>query len=109
MDGLEARVGQTLRIIVDGVEEVEKSTSEITLGLQSLQGPNYPYPHLAVLREDEQSVGKANAKKIPFQSVFSRARRVAMKGVRVTFPCPADLSEVPCGHQGRGYKVWVTR
>lgn len=92
---------------MDRVEEtvgrVEQDTLRIcrrmeeTRGIfQSLQPPNYPYPHLVTIKA-VQAEGT--------RSVRSRLRSAFVMDLTLHFLCPFDMSEVPCGLGGNGYRL----
>lgn len=68
--------------------------------MKSLQAPLYPYPHLVVVKEI-----KADGNR----SLLSKLSGVFMKDMTLHFLCPVDMSKVPCGDGGEGYRFRETR
>ena len=123
INSLEAHLDVKLDRIEAGVAKAAESSRESLVLVKSLQGSNYPYPHLVVIREHKPGSNTedgAGAGKIPilskalFKSFYSRARGMGVKDLRLQFQCPCDFSVVPCGPHGEGYKFgqprdWVKR
>ena len=77
-----------------------KTLQDSNMCIKNLLAPNYPYPHLAVVKEVE-TVGK--------RGCMGKLRGVARKDMTLRFLCPVDMSEVPCGVGGEGYRFHRTR
>ena len=82
------------------VGRIDRSIQESLMCLKKLQAPDYPYPHLVVVKEV-----KAQGKK----SLLSKVRDVGVKDMTLHFLCPVDMSTVPCGVNGEGYRFRETR
>lgn len=83
-------------------ERLQEMAQESLMRIKDLQAPNYPYPHLVEVKETQ-----ANGKRGVFRSIF-------VKDMALHFLCPADMSTVPCGVGGNGYRLrkkhdWVKR
>lgn len=89
-------LAQMIRIL----GRIEGGIQENLMCLKNLQGPNYPYPHLVVVKEIETQ-GK--------RGLLTKARGIAMKDMTLHFLCPVDMSKVPCGVDGEGYRFRETR
>ena len=117
IETLEAHLDVRLNGIKGKLEEVAISSRKSLMQIQNLQAPNFPYPHLVVIREHVPSggtpVGSGGGKRIFFKahlkSIFSRARGAVKKEMRLQFLCPVDFSLVPCGADGEGYRFDKTR
>eukprot|EP00903_Cladosiphon_okamuranus_P006504 g6358.t1 len=83
-----------------GVGRIERGIQESLMCLRNLQGALYPYPHLAVVKE-VTTEGK--------RGCLTRARDIFTKDMTLHFLCPVDMSEVPCGIDGKGYRFRETR
>ncbi|CAN0303665.1 unnamed protein product [Ectocarpus sp. 6 AP-2014] len=79
---------------------IEGGIQESLMCLKNLQGPNYPYPHLALV-EEVKTQGK--------RGLLTKVRGIAMKDMTLHFLCPVDMSKVPCGVDGGGYRFRETR
>lgn len=77
---------------------------QILVRLKNLQAPGYPYPHLVVVKEIDDGANVHGKR-----SLLGKLRNVAMKDMTLHFLCPFDLSEVPCGVDGQGYRFRETR
>lgn len=116
IETLEAHLDVRLDGIDGKLDEVALSSRKSLLHIQSLQAPNFPYPHLVVIREHLPSGGttarSGGKKRIHFkarlQSIYSRARALGKKEMRLQFLCPVDFSPVPCGADGEGYRLEKT-
>lgn len=94
------------------VDKTAASIQESLLRLKNLQVPNYPYPHLVVVREAEPGgtlFRPQGTKHLLRRPRFSRVRAGIVKEMTLHFLCPVDLSEVPCGVGGQGFRLRVTR
>lgn len=84
-----------LERIAATVDRIEGGIQENLMCLKRLQAPNYPYPHLVVVKEIETQ-GK--------RSPLSKLRGLAMKDMTLHVLCPVDMEKVPCGMNGEGYR-----
>lgn len=98
------------------LDEVTASTQESLLRLRNLQARDYLYPRLVTVKEVEnrgassRSQGrKGRTGKRRLTSVYTRLRWVGRKQMTLHFLCPTDMSEVPCGEHGEGYRFHETR
>lgn len=98
-DGLN-EVKEGLAKVEARLDRVAESLQERLMCLRNLQAPNYPYPDLVVVKEVETQ-GK--------KSLLSKVRGVGVKDMTLHFLCPVDMSTVPCGMNGEGYRFRETR
>ena len=84
----------------EGLDMITRSVQESLLRLKNLQAPNYPYPCLVVVEE----VGTRGKK-----SLLNMLRGKATREMTLHFLCPVDMSKVPCGQGGEGYRFRETR
>lgn len=84
-----------------GVDKIAKSIQESLERVKNLQAPNYPYPHLVVVKEVETPQAK--------RGLLTKVRGLATKEMALHFLCPVDMSNVPCGVGGEGYRFRETR
>lgn len=89
-----------IRDIREAIRRVEGGVQEGLMCLKSLQAPLYPYPHLMVVKEIKTE-GK--------RSLLSKLSGAFMKDMTLHFLCPVDMSKVPCGDGGEGYRFRETR
>lgn len=82
------------------LDNMAKTLQDSNMCIKNLLAPNYPYPHLAVVKEVETG-GK--------RGLMGKLRGVAKKDKTLRFLCPVDMSEVPCGVGGEGYRFRETR
>lgn len=82
------------------LDKVAKSVQESVMCINNLQAANCPYPHLVVVEETKAQGTKGLASKI---------RCMAAKDMTLHFLCPVDMSKVPCGVRGEGYRLRQTR
>lgn len=82
------------------LDNMAKTLQDSNMCIKNLLAPNYPYPHLAVVKEVETG-GK--------RGFMGKLRGVAKKDMTLRFLCPVDMSEVPCGVGGEGYRFRQTR
>ena len=76
-----------------------KSIQESIIRIKNLQASHYPYPHLAVVEEIQP----------PAKGLMSKLRGLFSKDMTLHFLCPVDMSKVPCGNHGEGYRFRETR
>eukprot|EP00903_Cladosiphon_okamuranus_P017025 g15690.t1 len=103
IDRVDGRVGQVeerMQKMDEDLQRIARGTQETLTRLKNLQAPNFPYPHL-VHAEEVQADGKRNA--------WSRLRSVVELDMALHFVCPYDMSKVPCGDGGNGYRLRKTR
>ena len=93
-------MGRDIRDIREAIRRVEGGMQEGLMCLKSLQVPLYPYPHLVVVK-DIKTEGN--------QSLLSKLSGAFMKDMTLHFLCPVDMSKVPCGDGGEGYRFRETR
>ncbi|CAN0283564.1 unnamed protein product [Ectocarpus sp. 12 AP-2014] len=96
-----------LGMISGRLDMVLESTQESLMRLRDLQAPNYCYPRLVVVKEvgSDGTASKAHGKK----SLLSKLRGVGKKDMTLQFLCPVDMTKVPCGYGGEGYRLKKTR
>ncbi|CAB1106422.1 unnamed protein product [Ectocarpus sp. CCAP 1310/34] len=94
-------------MISERLDKVLESTQESLMRIRNLQAPNYRYPRLVVVKEvgSDGTASKAHGKK----SVLSKLRRLGKKDMTLHFLCPVDMTKVPCGYGGEGYRFQETR
>ncbi|CAN0241270.1 unnamed protein product, partial [Ectocarpus sp. 12 AP-2014] len=76
--------------------------------LKDLQAPNYLYPRLVVVKEagiDGRSSRATGWKRC----LPSKLRGLGKKDMTIHFLCPVDMTRVPCGYGGGGYRFQETR
>ncbi|CAN0350489.1 unnamed protein product [Ectocarpus sp. 6 AP-2014] len=95
-DEVRAGFAQTIRKL----DNMAKTLRDSSMCIKNLLAPNYPYPHLAVVKEVVTG-GK--------RGFMRKLRGVAKKDMTLRFLCPVDMSEVPCGVGGEGYRFRETR
>lgn len=100
VEGGVSRVGRGVQKLDEGMEAAARGIQESIARLKRLQAPNYRYPHLVEVKET-QAEGK--------RSVWSRLRGMFVTDVRLHFLCSFDMSKVPCGPGGNGYRLRKTR
>ena len=79
---------------------VEDGMQKSLMRLKNLQAPNYPYPYLVAVKET-----KAEGRR----KLWSRLRGMFVKDMTLHFLCPFDVSKVPCGDGGNGYRLHKKR
>ncbi|CAM9921826.1 unnamed protein product [Ectocarpus fasciculatus] len=96
-----------LGMITGRLDKVLESTQESLARLKSLQAPNYRYPRLVVVKEvgSDGTSSKARGK----NNMLSKLRGLGKKDMRLHFLCPVDMTKVPCGPGGDGYRFQETR
>eukprot|EP00752_Nemacystus_decipiens_P017825 g15981.t1 len=83
-----------------GIQGIAKGMQESLLRLEKLQASNYRYPHLVTV---QQVQGEGT------RSVRSRLRGMFAKEMTLHFLCSFDMTKVPCGYGGNGYRLRKTR
>lgn len=112
-DDTNAELRDAKKEVMDGVgmikgslDKVLESTQESLMRLKDLQAPKYQYPRLVVVKEvGSDSTSKAHGKK----RTLSRVRGLWKKDMTLHFLCPVDMTKVPCGYCGDGYRFEETR
>lgn len=94
------------------LDKVTASVQETLMRIESLQAPNFPYPHLVAVRKVQP--GGASSRTTKKRTLLSSLRGVGTKEMTLRFLCPVDMSEVPCGFAGEGYpfrkaRDWVKK
>lgn len=100
VEGGVRRVDESLQKLDKDVQRIVRGSQESLMRFKNLLAPSYPYPHLVVVKEI-QNGGK--------RSLWSRLRGVFMMDMALHFVCPFDMSKVPCGDGGKGYRLRKTR
>eukprot|EP00752_Nemacystus_decipiens_P018192 g16322.t1 len=97
-------VGEEIRVgfaeVKGELDKMAKTLQDSIMRIKNLQASEYPYPHLAVVKEIETR-GK--------RGIMARIRGAAKKDMALRFLCPVDMSEVPCGVGGEGYRFYKAR
>lgn len=101
------QVERRVKEVKGGFDKVMEIIQESLTRLEDLQAPNYAYPHLVVMKE--AGPGDASSRPPGKKSLLSKLRGMATKEMALHFLCPVDMSEVPCGVGGQGYRFRVTR
>lgn len=94
------------------VDEVKGQLQEINQRLKSLQADNYPYPQHFIVREVDAGGTSSGTKETMRQRMRrfrDRARGKVHKEMALHFLCSDDMSVVPCGFGGEGFRFLVTR
>lgn len=100
MRRVERKVEDGLQKIDTGIHGIARGMQESLVRLKNLQAPNYPYPHLVAVKKIEVE-GK--------RSPSSRLRGMFVMDMTLHFLCPFDMSKVPCGVDGNGYRLGKKR
>ena len=101
VEGGVGRVERGMHKMDEDMQRIARGTQESLLRLKNLQAPNYPYPHLVAVKEIQAAERKTN--------LWSRLRGVFVMDMTFHFLCPFDMSKVPCGDGGNGYRLRKTR
>ncbi|CAN0507730.1 unnamed protein product, partial [Ectocarpus sp. 12 AP-2014] len=76
--------------------------------LKNLQAPNYLYPRLVVVKE--AGIGARSSRATGWKRCLpSKLRCAVKKDMVLHFLCPVDMTTVPCGPGGQGYRFQETR
>ncbi|CAN0476531.1 unnamed protein product [Ectocarpus sp. 12 AP-2014] len=86
---------------------VLENTQESLMRLKNLQTPNYLYPRLVAV--EETGANGASSGTRGKKSVLNKLRGVVKKDMTLHFLCPVDMTKVPCGYRGEGYRFRETR
>ncbi|CAN0503435.1 unnamed protein product, partial [Ectocarpus sp. 12 AP-2014] len=90
------------------LDKVLESTQESLTRLKELQAPNYRYPRLVVVKE--AGIGGRSSRGTRWKRFRpSKLRGVGKKDMTLHFVCPVDMTKVPCGYGGEGYRFQETR
>ncbi|CAM9184211.1 unnamed protein product, partial [Ectocarpus fasciculatus] len=107
MKGVKQEVKDGLGMIKGNLDKVLESTQESLMRLKELQAPNYHYPRFVVINEvgSDGTSSNSHGKK----SMLSKLRGLGKKDMTLHFLCPVDMTKVPCGYGGNGYRFQETR
>ncbi|CAN0003419.1 unnamed protein product, partial [Ectocarpus fasciculatus] len=95
-------------VMVKGtLDKVAASAQESLMRLKDLQAPNYPYPGLVVVKEVGSHRTSSNAHGV--KGLLDKMRGAGKKNMTLHFLCPVDMTTVPCGYGGEGYRFQETR
>lgn len=94
------RVEACIQKLDEDMQVMARGMQESLVRLKRLQAPNYRYPHLMEVKK-AQADGE--------RSLRSRLRGVFVTDMRLHFLCSFDMSKVPCGVGGDGYRLQNTR
>ncbi|CAN0148410.1 unnamed protein product [Ectocarpus sp. 6 AP-2014] len=97
-----------VKVMTGRLDKVLESTQESLMRLKNLQAPNYLYPRLVVVKEDGNG-GRSSRATGWKRCLPSKLRGVGKKDMTLHFLCPVDMTEVPCGPSGEGYRFQETR
>ncbi|CAM9482299.1 unnamed protein product, partial [Ectocarpus sp. 13 AM-2016] len=90
------------------LDKVLENTQESLMRLKNLQAPNYLYPRLVVVKE--AGIGARSSRATWWKRCLpSKLRGVVKKDMALHFLCPVDMTTVPCGPGGQGYRFQETR
>ncbi|CAN0352106.1 unnamed protein product [Ectocarpus sp. 6 AP-2014] len=94
-------------MIKGSLDKLLESTQDSLMRLKNLQAPNYRYPRLVVVKEvgSDGASSMAHGKK----GMLSKLRGLGKKDMTLHFLCPVDMTKVPCGYGGEGYRFRETR
>ncbi|CAN0337971.1 unnamed protein product, partial [Ectocarpus sp. 8 AP-2014] len=94
-------------MIKGSLDKLLESTQDSLMRLKNLQAPNYRYPRLVVVKEvgSDGASSKAHGK----NGMLSKLRGLGNKDMTLHFLCPVDMTKVPCGYGGDGYRFQETR
>ncbi|CAM9876886.1 unnamed protein product, partial [Ectocarpus sp. 12 AP-2014] len=90
------------------LDKVLESTQESLMCLKELQAPNYRYPRLVGVKEAGMS-GRSSRTTGWKRFLPSKLRGVGKKDMTLHFLCPVDMTTVPCGYGGEGYRFQEIR
>ncbi|CAM9864587.1 unnamed protein product [Ectocarpus fasciculatus] len=113
-DVLIHKMEEVARTLKDGfddlkgrLDQVLDSTQESLMRLKNLQAPNYPYPRLVVVEEIASGGTPSTAHRM--KRMLNKLRGVGTKEMTLHFLCPVDMTKVPCGYRGEGYRFREAR
>ncbi|CAM9701157.1 unnamed protein product [Scytosiphon promiscuus] len=116
LDQLKGGMKEGFDEVKGALDNVTASTQESLVRLRNLQGRDYLYPRLVTIKEVEPGGAASETKgrkgltrKRRLTSIYTRLRWVGRKQMTLHFLCPTDMSEVPCGEDGEGYRFHETR
>ncbi|CAB1115806.1 unnamed protein product [Ectocarpus sp. CCAP 1310/34] len=100
-------VKNELVVVKRTLDKVAESTHESLMRLENLLDPNYRYPRLVVVKEVGSNGTSSNAHGV--KRWLGKIRGVGKKDMTLHFLCPVDMTTVPCGYGGEGYRIQETR
>ncbi|CAN0002519.1 unnamed protein product, partial [Ectocarpus fasciculatus] len=100
-------VKNELVMVKETLDKVAESTQESLMRLKDLQAPHYPYPRLVAVKEVGSDRTSSNAHGV--KRWLSKMRGTGKKDMTLHFLCPVDMTTVPCGYGGEGYRFRETR
>ncbi|CAM9835410.1 unnamed protein product [Ectocarpus sp. 6 AP-2014] len=100
-------VKNELVVVKRTLKKVAESTQESLMRLKNLLDPKYLYPRLVVVKEVGSVGTSSNAHGV--KRWLSKIRGVGKKDMTLHFLCPVDMTTVPCGYGGEGYRFQETR
>ncbi|CBJ26199.1 LRR-GTPase of the ROCO family [Ectocarpus siliculosus] len=113
-DVLIQKMEEVARTLKDGLDDLKgrlgkvlDSTQESLMRLKNLQAANYPYPRLVAV--EEIASGGTPSKAHGINRVLNKLRGVGTKEMVLHFLCPVDMTKVPCGYGGEGYRFREAR
>ncbi|CAM9338887.1 unnamed protein product [Ectocarpus fasciculatus] len=108
------KMEEVARTLKDGFDDLKgrldkvlDSTQESLMRLKTLQAPNYQYPRLVAV--EEIASGGTLTRARGMKRVLNNLRGVGTKEMALHFLCPVDMTKVPCGYGGEGYRFRETR
>ncbi|CAM9910467.1 unnamed protein product, partial [Ectocarpus sp. 12 AP-2014] len=106
MGVVKGAVEKWFNVIMGEAHEFD-NTKKLLMCRENFQASNYLYPHLVVVEEFKpgSTSSKAHGKK----SLLSKLRGIWKKEMVLHFLCPVDMTKVPCGYGGEGYRFRETR
>ncbi|CAN0308780.1 unnamed protein product [Ectocarpus sp. 12 AP-2014] len=114
VDEIKAEFGDVQAEVMGGLSELKgrlgtvlENTQESLMRLKNLQTPNYLYPRLVAVEENGANGTSSGTR--GKKSVLNKLRGVVKKDMTLHFLCPVDMTKVPCGYRGEGYRFRETR
>ncbi|CAB1115503.1 unnamed protein product [Ectocarpus sp. CCAP 1310/34] len=90
------------------LDKVLESSQESLMRLKDLQALNYRYPRLVIVKE--AGICGRSSKATGWKRFLpNKFRGVGKKDMALHFLCPVDMTKVPCGYGGEGYRFQETR
>ncbi|CAM9618996.1 unnamed protein product [Ectocarpus fasciculatus] len=96
-----------LSMLKGKLDNLFENTQETLMRLKNLQAPNYLYPRLVAV--EEVASGSTLSRAQGMKGALSKLRGVGKKEMVLHFLCPVDMTKVPCGYGGEGYRFRETR
>ncbi|CAM9818710.1 unnamed protein product [Ectocarpus sp. 4 AP-2014] len=90
------------------LDKVLESTQESLMRLKDLQAANHRYPRLVVVKE-VGIMGRSSRVTGWKRFLPRKLRGMGKKDMTLYFLCPVDMTRVPCGDGGDGYRFQETR